>query len=141
MDCFICLNCNNGISKDFDSEKMVCKRCGSNNVVKLPGDMTTGEEITLMNISKDKCFIQAMLDLRENAPIEYQLKMSQFKANLTQQNAVQQHVSCKPHCPTCGSFNIKPISSIERAVSVAGLGLFSKKINKTFKCLDCKYTW
>ena len=46
-----------------------------------------------------------------------------------------------PKCPTCGSTNIRPISGTERAVSVIGLGLFSKKINKTYKCLNCKHTW
>lgn len=46
-----------------------------------------------------------------------------------------------PHCPTCGSTNIKPISGTERVASVVGLGLFSKKINKSFKCLNCKCTW
>ena len=44
-------------------------------------------------------------------------------------------------CPNCHSTNIKPISGTERAVSIIGLGIFSKKINKSFKCLDCKYTW
>lgn len=46
-----------------------------------------------------------------------------------------------PKCPTCGSTNIKKISTMERAVSVGTLGLFSKKINKSFKCGNCGYTW
>lgn len=46
-----------------------------------------------------------------------------------------------PHCPTCGSANIKPITATERATSIIGLGIFSKKINKTYKCLNCKCTW
>lgn len=41
--------------------------------------------------------------------------------------------------PTCGSPNIKPITSTERAASLIGLGIFSKKINKTYKCLNCKH--
>ena len=44
-------------------------------------------------------------------------------------------------CPTCGSNNTNKISGTERAVSVMGLGLFSKKINKSFKCKNCGYTW
>lgn len=47
----------------------------------------------------------------------------------------------KPKCPTCGSTNIKPITATERATSIIGLGIFSKKINKTYKCLNCKCTW
>ena len=46
-----------------------------------------------------------------------------------------------PKCPTCGSTNIKRISATERATSILGLGIFSKKINKTYKCLNCNHTW
>lgn len=46
-----------------------------------------------------------------------------------------------PKCPTCGSTNVQKISSTERAVSVLGLGIMSKKIGKSYKCLNCKYTW
>lgn len=44
-------------------------------------------------------------------------------------------------CPTCQSTNIQKISGLERSASVAMLGLFSKKINKSFKCNHCGYTW
>ena len=46
-----------------------------------------------------------------------------------------------PHCPTCNSTNIRKIGTGERAVSIIGLGLFSHKINKTWKCNDCGHTW
>ena len=49
--------------------------------------------------------------------------------------------SSKPKCPTCGSTNVKPISGGERAMSIIGFGLFSKKIGKSYKCMNCKYTW
>ena len=44
-------------------------------------------------------------------------------------------------CPYCKSTDTKPISGTERAVSILGLGIFSKKINKSYKCLNCKCTW
>ena len=47
----------------------------------------------------------------------------------------------KPKCPTCSSTNVQKIGTGERAVSVAVLGIFSKKINKSFKCKNCGYTW
>ena len=47
----------------------------------------------------------------------------------------------KPKCPTCSSTNVQKIGTGERAVSVAVLGIFSKKINKSFKCNNCGYTW
>lgn len=46
-----------------------------------------------------------------------------------------------PKCPTCQSTKIHKISSLERGASIAMLGLFSKKINKSFKCDNCGYTW
>ena len=46
-----------------------------------------------------------------------------------------------PHCPICNSTNIHKIPGTERAVSVIGLGLFSKKINKSFKCNNCGGTF
>ena len=46
-----------------------------------------------------------------------------------------------PKCPTCGSLNVRHISGGERVASVGFFGIFSKKINKTFKCNNCGYTW
>lgn len=46
-----------------------------------------------------------------------------------------------PTCPTCHSKNVKLISAVERGVSIIGFGIFSKKINKSFKCKNCGYTW
>lgn len=44
-------------------------------------------------------------------------------------------------CPFCKSTNVKKIGAGERAVSVIGLGLLSKKINKSFKCKSCGGTF
>lgn len=46
----------------------------------------------------------------------------------------------KPKCPHCQSTNIAKISGAERTMSVIGLGILSKKINKSFKCKSCGYT-
>ena len=44
-------------------------------------------------------------------------------------------------CPTCGSTNTRKMGSIERGASILTFGIFSKKINKSFKCNSCGYTW
>ena len=44
-------------------------------------------------------------------------------------------------CPTCGSKNVSKISAFSRGVSIWAWGAFSNKINKTFKCENCGYTW
>ncbi len=46
-----------------------------------------------------------------------------------------------PKCPTCGSSEIQKIGGLERAASVGFWGLFSNKINKTYKCKNCGHTW
>ena len=52
--------------------------------------------------------------------------------------AQQQNI---PKCPTCGSTNIKRITTANRAVSVLTLGILSGKIGKNYECLDCKAKW
>lgn len=51
------------------------------------------------------------------------------------------YYSSKITCPTCKSANIQKIGTGERVASVAVMGIFSKKINKSFKCKNCGYTW
>ena len=46
-----------------------------------------------------------------------------------------------PKCPTCGSTNIRKISTLNRAVSIGTLGLLSGKIGKNYECLNCKAKW
>lgn len=97
------------------------------------------EYLMITKVSTDISFLEAMIDLKQKDPIEFQLKMSQFKSQ-NHTKAVEEDRSI-PKCPTCGSVNIKPITASERVTSIVGLGIFSKKINKTYKCLNCKCTW
>lgn len=72
---------------------------------------------------------------------EKEFEQRQEQAKIAQANAQAQELLNKPKCPTCGSTNIKKIGGIERGASIAAFGIFSKKINKTFKCCNCGYTW
>lgn len=47
----------------------------------------------------------------------------------------------KIKCPNCGSTNTSAISTLNRAVSVATVGLASSKIGKTMQCKKCGYKW
>lgn len=49
----------------------------------------------------------------------------------------QQREQSKVHCSYFNSVNVKKISGTERVTSVAMMGIFSKKINKSFKCNSC----
>ena len=123
LDQLICPFCNN---KLIDTELLV-------------------EDFHLIGKATDwnRQVLDLMMELHEKDPIEYQLKLNQFKLQQEQSDAIreQERESNRPHCPTCGSTNIKKITGTERVASIVGLGIFSKKINKSFKCKNCGYTW
>lgn len=117
----------------------ICPFC--KNIMKKT-NMSIDDYFIITELSKDINFLQAMIDLKEKDVIEYELKMSQFRAQVEKKNVqVQREEDNRPKCPTCGSTNIQKIGIGERIGSVMMFGLLSKKINKTFKCNNCKYTW
>lgn len=103
-------------------------------------DISAEDYLAIVKISGDKNFIQAMIELKQDDIIEFQSKMNQFKAQLQQQESSGREDNV-PKCPHCNSTNIKSISVLNRGVSIAMLGIFSKKINKSFECKNCGYTW
>lgn len=112
-------------------------------------DITIEDYFVIFHTSKDVKFIEAMIKLHDEDIIEYESRMSQFRANdpwyqekhgLSKQSLQESSINV-PKCPHCNSTNIKSITTGERIGSITMLGIFSKKINKSFKCLDCKYTW
>lgn len=126
------MDCGEIIHKDSKE----CQYCNSSNISELNSTATLGDYFIIKKISKDANFIKAMMELHDEDIIEYNLKLSQFRNQVNQQQE-----STKPHCPHCKSTNIKSISGFNRGASIAMWGIFSKKINKSFECLDCKYTW
>lgn len=81
-----------------------------------------------------------MIKLKQDNPIEFQLKMAQFKNQVQQQKSVTSS-SNKPKCPTCGSTNIKKISGTKRWLSTGLFGLASSNIGKNMCCQNCGYKW
>lgn len=131
----ICNVC--GFTKEEDSLGN-CPVC--NNSIWIDEDI-----ILLQKISSDESFLNAMIDLKKKDPIEYQLKLNQFKVQLEQQQSmtaqVSQQSSAQIKCPTCGSTNIKKISASRKLAGAIGFGLFSKTAKSQFECVDCKYKW
>lgn len=125
-----------GYSTYLDENNYTCEVCGEK-VIDL--SMSSDDYNIIVDISSDPVFINAMIELHDKDIIEYELKMSQFKTQISQQT--QQQESNQPHCPHCQNTNIKPISTLNRGASIAMWGIFSKKINKSFECKDCGYTW
>ena len=103
--------------------------------------LTIEESRILMDISRSAAFFDAMIELKEKDIIEYNLKMSQFRTQVEQQKRSESKVDNTPKCPNCSSTNIKKISGMNRAGSIAMFGVFSKKINKSYECKNCGYTW
>lgn len=92
----------------------------------------------------DNCkIIKSNISLQEAEYIKKEVEVLGGQVEITPYTKVQdtQINMSLPKCPTCHSTNIKKIGTGERVASVVGLGILSKKINKTWKCCNCGYTW
>ena len=95
-------------------EDMICPKCKS----KLRStSMTIDDYKIIFATSHDTNFIQVMMDLKEKDIIEYQLKLSQFKAQIENNKQTQQQVQHQAKiqkqiedntvkCPRCGCTDI-----------------------------------
>lgn len=97
--------------------------------------LSASEFGVLSSITNDILFIHSMEDLKQSDPIEFQLKMSQFKANLGQQEIAREERN-KIRCPKCNSIQI---TTGARGVShFWGFIGASKTVNR---CAKCGHTW
>lgn len=114
------------------NKKEICSKCNS----KLIHTNITAEEMFLIErTSKDREFINAMIELKKNDIIEYQTRISQFKS---QAKADGCYSKPKPKvcCPKCGS---ESISTGQRGYSLlTGFLGSGKTVNR---CANCGYTW
>lgn len=129
----------------FEPDGGFGKICPSCKKGVLEDSIITYEELEIIQdvSDSDRQFLEAMIELKKNDPIEYQLKMSQFKANLKQQESSTKKVeeNNKPKCPTCGSTDIQKISGTKRWFSTGLFGLASSNVGKTMECKKCGYKW
>lgn len=110
---------------------------------KLENSPLTFEEFKVIDeaSNSDRQFLETMIKLKQDDIIEYQSRMNQFRIQIQQQTKQVEKENSIPKCPHCHSTNIKSISGLNRGASIAILGIFSKKINKSFECKNCGYTW
>lgn len=145
----LCRNCRNKNNQDIfysgyyswlDNDCYQCpmKNCG-HELVNI--NLSKEEFNVIISISKNIIFLESMIDLKEKDPIEYQLKMSQFKSQIEQQQSNKLQNDNTPKCPTCNSTNIKKISGLSKAGSVAMWGLLSRKVHKQWHCNQCGSEW
>lgn len=130
--CYICG------AKTEDDNAIKCTSCGVTN-------MWARNEIEadLMIYSKDRTFLDAMMDLHEKDPIEYQLKLNQLKIQREQQKQLKDDLEKKKmeeknqvHCPKCGSTAIT--TGARGTNGFWGFLGASKTVNR---CGKCGYTW
>lgn len=128
-----------------------CPKCGEKiEIIDFPGD----EFEFLTESGGNNDFLRAMIELRKTDIISYYEKLTPYKKmaenKLEQRNREAEQEAEKrraekeasiPKCPTCGSKDIRKIGVGERAASIGFFGIFSKKINKTWKCQNCGHTW
>lgn len=85
-------------------------------------------------INKPKDYFNACIANSNNdSNEEYFDRIKKHTINNKQENI--------PKCPTCGSINIKKISTTRRLVTTGLFGLASSDIGKTMLCKNCGYKW
>lgn len=103
--------------------------------------ITHDELMIIRKISPSNDFLDALIELRKNDIIEYNLKMSQFRNQVQQQKTTSQTNSNTIKCPTCNSIKVKRISGTAKAAGAVAFGLLSKTAKSQFKCENCGYKW
>ena len=134
----ICENC--GTISEFSEGK--CKNCNNSKIIDLG---KTTEEWFKLNSNQKESIIKNVLSLSDET---YDLIQEAWRNNKKSIQPTARPISSRssqqtniPKCPTCGSTNIKRITTANRAVSVLTLGIISGKIGKNYECLDCKAKW
>lgn len=70
---------------------------------------------------------------------ERQAKLKQLEEEYPEFARASELQPNTPHCPTCGSTNLRKIGNLERGVSMTVWGFASSKMGKQFECKDCGY--
>ena len=125
-------NCPSGYYFAWKDSVTHCPNCGYELI---DIDFPAQDLAIIEDISNDVDFIESMIKLHDSDPIEYQLKLSQFKANLSQTKAVEENNV--PKCPYCHSTNIKKITTTAKAVNTALFGIFGQKRKYQWHCNNC----
>ena len=129
-------------------DKLECDCCHSK-VSPVPDEFLVGESKMVINKNLKQQFINEyiktspefdryLFDHRDEILAK---QSAEFDAKMTHGKTILEEKSRVPKCPICQSTNIRKMGGIERGASIYVFGIFSKKINKTFKCQNCGYTW
>ncbi len=126
----------------------ICEFC-KNNLIPVPNKYWLDGVVCLIDSQNTKLLREELVKTSSNYDEElfnqryyWEINLNnRSQSNLQKIKALQQQASNVPKCPTCQSTNIRKMGGVERGASIWAFGLFSKKINKSFKCNNCGYTW
>ncbi len=132
----------------YGRETQICDCCNST-LKYIPNEFLIGKRKCIFNDERKDEFIQEYIksspefdqNLFDHRDEVLAKQSAEFNAKMAHGKAVLEEASRVPKCPTCQSTNIRKMGGVERGASIWAFGLFSKKINKTFKCNSCGYTW
>lgn len=129
---FVCPRCSTVIG-DFANEKVNCRFC---NTLMIETDVLYKDAFRNRQSLKEKyAYSNPLYNEKLDKQIREQVRKEVDNIKPASQN------SNIPKCPTCGSTNIKRISTANRAVSIGLFGLLSGKIGKNYECRNCKAKW
>lgn len=144
--------CKKCLLELFDRDEC-CPQCGSDDLIsnamytRIKADISNSTNRKLKSLLKQQDYllvynyIQHKNNQRKPIILELQDNDLEVCPTLYKTHTVPSSNTNAPKCPTCQSTNIRKMGSIERGASIFTWGIFSKKINKTFKCNSCGYTW
>ena len=117
----------------LEENNYICEVCGAQ-VIDL-GILSSDFSI-IVKVSDEPQFLKYMIDLNEKDPVEYQLKLSQFKTQVQQQENTRAQAANTVKCPRCGSANI---TAGQRGFSLlTGFVGFGRTVNR---CANCGHKW
>lgn len=130
---FVCPRCST-VTGDFANEKVNCRFC---NISMIETDILYKDAFRNRQSLKEKyAYNNPLYDEELDKQIKERVHIE--NKNTPPMNLQSPNV---PKCPTCGSTNIKRISTSNRAVSIGLFGLLSGKIGKNYECRNCKAKW
>ena len=79
---------------------------------------------------------------KENAKYDQAMKIGNaIRQGADPETAFKSNGENLPKCPTCGSSNVKKISTASKIAGATMFGLFSRTAKSQFKCENCGYKW
>ena len=139
---YYCTKCGN--TKTGEKQCLVCQSC---DISLVPEKYISyiAEVIPTLNKDLENDFIENVIKSSPNFDqsawdnrVNYQKTRKHYDDILRNEIKEKSNV---PKCPTCQSTNIKKISGLSKAGSVAMFGIFSQKVKKQMHCNNCGYEW